>query len=67
MLGREATGGEQRGTARQETRGGRMDGKPSWRLLLIGLSRFPWLTRAVCSTDLKREKATSKVAGQARL
>lgn len=44
-----------------------MEGKPSWRLLLIGLSRFPRLTRPICSADLKRERATSKVAGQARL
>ncbi len=68
MLEREATGEEQRGDAAgPERRDGRMEGKPSWRLLLIGLNRFPWLTRPICSADLKREKATSKVAGQARL
>lgn len=61
--------GTERDVAGPERRGWRMEGKPSWRRLLIGLSRFPWLTRPICSVELKREgeRATSKVAGQARL
>jgi len=59
--------GTERDVADPERRDRKMEGKPSWRLLLIGLSRFPWLTRPICSADPKRERATSTVAGPARL
>lgn len=64
MLERDATGEGLRGTW-LERRVGRMGVKPSWRLPLIGPRRFPWLTRPICSVDLKRDTALSKVAGQA--
>lgn len=59
--------GTERDAAGPERRDGRMEAEPSWRLRLIGLSRFPWLTRPICSADLKREWATGKLAGQGRL
>lgn len=44
-----------------------MEGKSSWQLLLIGQSRFPADQTHMRCRLKEGERATSKVAGQARL